>query len=307
MHPLSKQNGAAIIVALFVTSLVAIASVAMIMRLRIELHDTELVIHATQGYHYAQGSIAWAMEQLNNDWNQKKPNKLVDSTPIKSPINQVNDTVIRSTIFDTQGRFNINNLSNSDYEDNFILLIMIVDPAIKKETARTITLSIIDWITPGIKNTAIDDYYLKAIPSYRAPHRLMVSVSELRLVKGITPTLYAALAPYLIALPEVTRININNTTAPVLMCLSKTLTLPSAKAILAQSKQSPFTSIQQFSGTDIIKNNPIPEDKITVLSNFFLVKTSVDHQDTFLYTLLQRIEKNAKPYEVVLWQSKGTL
>jgi general secretion pathway protein K len=309
MNSLSKQRGAAIIVALFVTSLVVVASVAMIMRLRIDLRNTELLMNATQGYYYAQGSIAWAMEQLNNNWKQKKPNQIVDRTPIKSPLSNVNHAEIISTIYDTQGRFNVNNLTNNKYIDNFSALITIVRPTIDPDTAHSIALAVVDWISSSAKNAELDDYYFKLNPAYRAPHRLMMSVSELRLVKGITPELYAALAPNIMALPEVTKININNATIPVLMSLSKTLTPPSAKSIIAKRNQTPFPTTQAFLDLDILKNNPIPEEKITTISSYFLVKTNVKvaQQDILLYTLLQRIEKSSTPYEVVLWQSKGTL
>jgi general secretion pathway protein K len=309
MNRLSKQRGAAIIVALFVTSLVVIASVAMIMRLRIDLRNTELLMNATQGKEYAYGSIAWAMEQLNNNWKQKKPNQIVDHTPIQSPVNEVNHAKISSIINDAQGRFNINNLTNTQYIDNFSALITIVQPTIDSETAHAIALAVVDWITMGVKNTELDNYYFKLNPAYRAPHRLMTSISELRLVKGITPELYAALLPHMIALPEATEININNATIPVLMCLSKTLTPTSAKAIIAKRNQEPFATTQSFLSLDILKNNPIPQEKITTISNYFLVETSVkvEQQEIVLYTLLQRIQKNSKPYEVTLWQSKGTL
>src|SRR6185437_2996706 len=108
---------------------------------------------------------------------------------------------------------------------------------------------------------------------------------------------------------DVTKININNATAPVLMCLSKTLTLASANAIIAKRNQTPFTSVQSFLALDILKNNPITENQITTISSYFLVKTSVkvEEQEILLYTLLQRIEKNSHPYEVMLWQSKRKL
>jgi len=309
MKPFSQQRGAAIIVALFVTSLVVIASIAMIIRLRIDLRNTELLINATQGKNLAEGSIAWAIEQLNQDWKQKKTNQIVDQTPIISSTNTVDHATISSTIYDAQGRFNINNLTNPVFVDSFATLITIINSTIDPNTAHTLALAVVDWISPGVKNAELEEYYLKLNPAYRAPHRPMISISELRLVKGITPELYALLEPIVIALPDVTKININNATAPVLMCLSKTLTLASANAIIAKRNQTPFTSVQSFLALDILKNNPITENQITTISSYFLVKTSVkvEEQEILLYTLLQRIEKNSHPYEVMLWQSKGTL
>ena len=307
-HPY-KQRGAAIIVALFITSLVVVASVAMIMRLQLDLRNTELLIRTAETHNDAQGSIAWAIDQLNNDWIQKKPNQLIDYTPIKSSTNTLNQAKISSTIYDPQGRFNINNLIEIQWQNNFIALITLVDPSIDLEAATNITLAIVDWISPISKNPELENTYLKHNPAYRAAHQPMTSISELRLVKGMTASLYNALSPHIAALPMVTKININNATIPVLMCLSQTLSLSSAKKIVDARSEKPFTDIQLFLSNDEIKKSSIPQEKITVLSNYFLVKTSVnlDEQRLRLYTLLQRVIDQGKPHEIVLWQSKGTL
>lgn len=304
----SSQRGAAIIVALFVTTLVAIAAIAMIDRLRMDLRRTELLLNDIQGNLYAQGSIQWAMEQLNNNWKQKKPNQIVDQTPIQSPTNEVDHATISSIIYDQEGLFNLNNLANLDYQDNFVKLIQTVHPGTNQENAQNIIVAIRDWISPG-SNSGLDDYYANQNPAYRAPHRPMVSISELRLVKGISAELFAALSPYICALPEITRININNAPAPVLISLSPSLSLESAKAIEQYRKQTPFATLESFLQFDIIKNNPIQESKISVTSSYFLVKTSVKvaTQEAVIYTMLQRILKNAEPITLVLWQSKGTL
>jgi general secretion pathway protein K len=305
---LIKQRGAAIIVALFVTSLVAIAAIAMIERLRLNTRSTELIIHNIQNNNIAQGSIAWAMEQLHNDLQQPRPNQVVDRTPLRSPLNREENAIIATTIFDAQGRFNLNNLNSPSAQEDFVRLIRVAHPKTDILTARAITSATQNWLAGGANN-ALDDYYLKSNPPYRAPHRPMVSVSEFRLIKGVTADLFAAMAPFITVLPEATPININNAAPPVIMCLSPTMTLAAAKAVAARAKQAPFTSTQEFLQFDVVKNNPIPENKITVLSNYFLVKSrvTVSQQDTLLYTLLQRTVKNNQPTEVVLWQSKGTL
>jgi type II secretory pathway component PulK len=93
------------------------------------------------------------------------------------------------------------------------------------------------------------------------------------------------------------------------MSLSPALTLDAAKTVAAKAKQTPFLTVQSFQQFDVVRNHPIPENKITVSSHYFLVKSSVkvNQQKVILYTLLQRILKEQKPFEVVIWQTKGTL
>lgn len=305
----TKLRGAAIVVALFVTGLVAMAAIVMIERLRINVRSTELITQNIQATLLSKGTLAWAIIQLNTDLQAQKPNQLIDLTPIKSPINRVENATISAIIFDAQGRFNLNNLTDTNAQADFIRLMTTAYPKIGPTEAREIALAINNWISPGAINNVIDDYYAKAIPPYRTPHRLMASVSELRLIKGVTTELYTALAPFVTALPESTPININNASAPVLMSLSPTLSLSAAKTIEARAKKMPFPTLQAFKDFDVVKNNPIAENKITVNSNYFLVKSSVkvNKQETVLYTLLHRSGTSQKPTEVVIWQSKGTL
>jgi general secretion pathway protein K len=306
---ISAQKGTAIIVALFVMSIVAAASVAMIVRLHIDIHRTELLLNADQAYLYAQGSLNWAQEALLNDIKQQKPKKTVDSTPIISKIDDQDGFQIQSTIYDAQGFFNLNNLNTNDNLNDFALLLKAIEPELEPATAKQITVAIHDWIAPASKDSTTETFYTTASPPYIPAHSLMVSASELRLVKGVTAALYTKLLPYVIALPETTALNVNNASTPLLMSLNAEITLASAKAIEQCRKQAPFTEPTPLQNCDAIKNNPIDPKKITFISNYFLVKTSVKvgQQQTILYTLLKRTVEKSKPAITVLWQTKGTL
>ncbi len=306
---LTSQRGAAIIVALFVTTLVAIAAFMMIERLRIDLRRTELILNDTKARFYAEGSIAWAMEQLNANLKQKKQDKITDIMPLRSPVSKIENASIYSIIDDQEGLFNINNLADPEAQQGFMQLIKSVAPTMKNDDINPLIVAIRDWIAPNGANNQIDDYYAKQSPAYVAPHRPMVSISELRLVKGMTPQLYAKLSPFVTALPEVTNLNINSAPPQVLMSLSPSLSFEAATAIVTHRKQKPFVSTESFLQLDIVKNHQIPNKKISVSSSYFLVKTSVkvEHQEITLYTLLHRMLNNEQPIETILWQSKGTL
>lgn len=306
---LVAQRGTAIIVALFVTALVAAAAIAMIDRLTIDTRRTELVLNTNQAELYATGSVDWALEQLTNDLKQKQPNVVIDRTPIISPVNNVNGAKISSVIYDAQGNVNLNNLTDSQFQTLFIRLIQLVSPKTSQTTAQNITQAIVDWITPGINNSKFDAYYTKLNPPYRSPHRPMVSVSELRLVKGMTPELYRNLEPFVTALPDKTKININSAPIPVIMSFSPSIKLDTAKALDAFRRQSPLVNLDMLGNFTDIKNSPIGQSSLTVSSDYFLVKTNVtigDQQIT-LYTLMIRLLKNSQPVVKIVWQSKGTL
>ena len=118
----TKQRGAAIIVALFVVALAVIAATMMIEQLRTDIRRTELIINTNKANLYAQGSITWAIDQLNNNWSQQKPGQIIDKTPIKSPIDTQENATISSIIYDAQGYFNLNNATDSRYLPNLFTL-----------------------------------------------------------------------------------------------------------------------------------------------------------------------------------------
>lgn len=305
----SRQRGAAIIVALFVMTIAAIASVAMITRMHIDLRRTESLLNSNQATAYAQGSVAWAIDVLMNDWKKPKPGQVIDKTPITSPVNTVNGYKIQTTIYDAQGKFNLNNLSSQDYAEDFNRLLKTVAPQLSATDANLITSAVHDWVSSMDRSKTLEAYYASLDPAYQAPHRAMTSVSELRLVRGITPQLYSALSHYVTALPNITTVSVNNAPGPVLISLSKTLTPQGAQTVISARQQTPFINTQKFTDLDVIKNNPVTANQITVLSNYFLVKTSVTigSQQTIYYTLLSRVTQDSKCVVSIIWQTRGTL
>lgn len=308
-NSINRQKGAAIIVAIFVMSIVAIAAVAMIDRLNIDIRRTKLILNDTKANFLAKGSIAWAMATLNDNLTKLQANKVIEVTPIKSPIDKKHGATIETIIYDAEGRFNLNNLQNPDWEEPFIRLIRAVEPSIDYEGAKNIATGVKDWISPAGANIGLEEYYLKQSPAYKAPRRPMASISELRLIKDIDQKIYNKLLPHVIALPEETKINVNSASYEVLMSLSPTFNKAACENIISIRQQSPFGSPESFLQLDIVKNHQISDKLISNISSYFLVKSEIkiEKQHTTIYTMLHRLLNNAKPIETIIWQSKGTL
>lgn len=143
-------------------------------------------------------------------------------------------------------------------------------------------------INPKINNTLdpYDQQYSRLNPPYRSPHSPMVSVSELRLIQGMTSQIYNALLPYIVALPENTQVNTKH--APSLLLQA-----------LGMNGDSQNASAQASGQT----NNA---------SKYFLLRADVffGDQHMVLYSLLIRNlnQQNPKLTKVnMLWQSFGTV
>ncbi len=304
---LNRQRGVVIVVALFIVALVAAMSIAMMSRLARDTRRVELIVHDTQAELYSEGSVFWAKDTLRKNWISQKKDKRVDELPIKSPVNTVNGYAISSTISDAQGRFNLNNLSRPEWQPQFVRLLTLVYPKISPENANGIARAILDWVMPGARDNDYSRYYAELPVPYRAAHRMMVDPGELMLVKGVTPEMYAALKPYITALPEVTQINPMSAPAPVLALLSPTMNLETAQAIHDVISKDPPKTLEALLALDIIKNHNIKKESVTLTSNYFLVETEVEieHQHILLYTLLHRISSTGKADVSTLWQNRG--
>jgi general secretion pathway protein K len=286
---LKRQRGVVIVVALFIVALVATMAYTMMARIERDTRRTSLILRDTQAELYAQGSIAWAIDQLRDNWKKQKAKQAVDETPIKSAILSEKGYQISSTIYDMQSRYNVNNLTTPEAQLDFKRLLRAVMPILREQQAQQISSAISDWVI----------------------NRPMVSTSELRLVKGMTAALFNSMQSYVVALPSsATMINIQNASAPVLVTLGDNMTLEAAAIAVKQLDEiKPLTAIEDFLNLDVIKNHAIAdaEKKITLVSEYFLVETEVaiEKQHIVLYTLLERVTERRKPVINIIWQSKG--
>lgn len=303
-----RQQGVAIVLALFIVALVVVMAYAMMSRLSRDTRRTELILRTAQADLYAQGSVIWAIDTLRTNAENKKPNQLIDVVPIQSPANKENIYKIQSTIYDMQGRFNLNKLDNADAQARFAHLLHLLQPKITEQQGQEIGRAVADWVVPGKAQNTYAEYYANLPIPYRAAHKPMVSPSELRLVKGVSPEIYQALLPYITALPASALLNVQTADAPVLAALAPSMTLDTGRIIEQQRRQKPFVSLEAFTNMDVIKNNQIKADSVTVTSNYFLVETTVtvEKQRIVLYTLLERSTNGGKPSVTIIWQSKGT-
>ena len=301
-----SQQGVVIVTALFFVALISVMAYLMMSRLERDTHRTHLLLRNTQAEFYAQASVVWAKNTLQTNLKNKKPNKIVDVIPIKLPTTEMNGYKISTVIFDMQALMNINNLTTDEGKKDFKHLLKILIPDMADEKIQVIMLAIVDWITPQRENE-YDRYYFSLVPAYRAAHRPMVSISELRLIKGVTAKIYNTLHPWMTALPVNTKVNIQTASAPILAALSLQMNLEAGKKIEKIRHEIAIPTIQAFMKLDLAKNHEISNEKITDISNYFLAETtvSIENQQVLLYTLLERTGNESKNEVSIVWQGKS--
>jgi general secretion pathway protein K len=296
-------RGSVLITALFIVALVAIAATAMSIRLQQDIQRSRLTLTADRLYIASTEVIFWAMGVLS-----QPPENAPVLTHLEYPEahqHDYPDVTISGQLDDLQGHFNLNQLSQipgpkADEQQRqaqllfYRLMKNILDtPESRAESSAigSIVQATTRWVSEldlGRGQDELDNYYLKQHPPYSASHQLMQSMSEFRLVRGVTAPIYQALSPYLTALPPPTAINLNTAPLPVLMALGDGLDASDANMIIQARGQTGLTSLQPL--TELITKAHIPEQQITLESEYFLCVSSARSHDQQLmhYTILHR-------------------
>lgn len=233
-QPGGNQRGVALLVALLVVALATVLIAGLLDRGGLVAARTRNALRQEQAQAYARGLENYAAEVLVRAQSQPTGYDANDSIwAIPLPPTPVPGGTIAAQMSDLNGRFNLNNLdpaydTSQVWRGKFVLLLtaLKLDPSIAGH--------IVAWMDANAQASADDTFYLAQPVAYRRAGRAFTHVSELRLVAGIDGDAYAALAPYVTALPAGTPINVNTAGVPVLMTLGENVTREMAQAIWQQ-------------------------------------------------------------------------
>ena len=122
------------------------------------------------------------------------------------------------------------------------------------------------------------------MPSYQA----MQSISELRLVSGVSQAIYQKLQPYVTVLPETTAININTAPKLILRSLGNGLNDQQIDELLQARSKKGVNDLKIIS--PLLQKLNIPNDQITIESTYYLCIATATSEDLHLttYTVISR-------------------
>jgi general secretion pathway protein K len=282
------QRGVALLTVLVILAIATTMSAAMIWDRGLDQQRTATLVQGDQAMEYALGAEAWAEQILRRDL-QNNPGgvTLSQDWAAQLPPLPVEGGQVSGKLEDLQGRFNINNLAGGNakqYREQFVRLLaaLSIDPnAIDMD-------AIVDWVTAGNTVTqpggAKDDFYSRLPLPYRTANQPITSISELQLVKGMTPQLYAQILPYVCALPSTsTTVNVNTAPVPVLQSLADNIGADAAAMAVEKRGGTGFKALDQVFPGIVVTNAGFT-------SNYFLLTATVEIGSTRLtmYSLLYR-------------------
>lgn len=199
-----SESGVALITVMFLFAIAATMAIAMLSRQRIEVERTSNLLDQTQAYYYALGAEELARQVLAADalsppgvtyplqgWGQ-----LRDGVPID------HGSLVFS-LEDVQARFNLNTLLGTDPAPLQRFQYLAAALGLPRELAPSVAAQ--------VRATML---YQRPGPQ---PFRGMDNSTALRSTAGMTADAYAALLPFVTALPVAkSQLNVNTATAMVL-------------------------------------------------------------------------------------------
>lgn len=278
-----REQGVALITALLILSICVTASAYIIQQEHLSIRRSSNIINGNKAYLYTLGAEKLAMIVLHEDFNDDpdidQPNEQW-RTPVAFEVEE-SSGFVAGNVTTMQGKFNINNLvNNSGAQDAVaverfrrLLGFFNIDPEY--------TNAVIDWIDPDINSSgytgAEDDFYVGLEQPYHTPNRKIISISELRLIRGLGESPYLnLLLEHLTALPTAeTSININFMTPAVKAAIEDGAYVPD---VFLQNQDPTATTAQNTQTTTNTQNTATQAGTTTTTVETPFYETVADYE-----------------------------
>ena len=295
-----KFKGAALIMALFVTAIIASVSAGLFSMVSTNLENEKNMISEQQAILTTLSLESFTKKYLNNKENRNNivlaANNFSQKSPINLPLERGN---LEANIVDMGQCFNLNSLisisatgeetanqENLEFFKNLMKSLFIQDQKIEE-----ISPAVIDWLDkdffPDSYLGVEDDYYRNEKPARLTSNQFFFDITELRDVKGMTEEIFQKLKPYICVFNSVeTKININslNPFYPnILVALSSnTLSDLEARNILNSKPLGGYSSVSDFLNKQEIKtsfSSKFSKSNLTLETKYFILNTNIKIDD----------------------------
>lgn len=308
---IKRERGVILIMALLIVVLVTTVVVSVSWRFQLSMLRNENRWHGAQARAYMEGGEQLVRKILFEDrvetgevdhlgevWMQ------ISGQPM-----QTDEGWVGGNIEDAHGRFNLNLLADdiqpqpgqnnnanrnqdpweslNDDQRRFVRLLQTIElesGPVQYQTAMEIVDAIRDWLDPDDQVSGFGgaeaDYYQDQEPPFPITNGPMTSVSELSLIKGMTPEIYEQLVPLVIALPQKEPMNVNTLKPELLRMFNrKSQTLPLTPDEVTYLEEDRAQATEGFKSVDEFFNSPNVST---------LLGTTADEKETSSLTVSSR-------------------
>ncbi|MEZ5523952.1 MAG: type II secretion system minor pseudopilin GspK [Pseudomonadales bacterium] len=282
MPTLRHQQGVALISVLLVMAIATVIASEVASRVSFHIQRTDNQQTRAQAYQYALGGEALVRQVLHEDLENSEYDHLGEKWATLKPLYKFDQGQLKIQLVDLQSRLNINNLVTREgllNEPAYIQFLKLFNTlALDPQLLDTL----VDWLdkdsTPKTINSE-DTGYLASETPYRAANRPLAHLSELALLQGWTQKDIDQLAPFVIALPTATRINVNTASATVLSTLAEKLTPLNSANLVASQQNGGFQSMDEFLAHDQLAGIAVNSAAADIHSDYFSAYVVSDFAD----------------------------
>ena len=314
------NNGAALLLTLFITSIVSIIGYRLfdltmftseIEKRNLSHQQSFLMVLSLESYTLDYMSSAEKRKSLSLMTNRYDP-----YSPIEIPLERGN---VEAQIEDKSDCFNLNLIVTNNEElktktinqDELLFFKNLLSSLeIPSDSIESISASLIDWLDeddfPDTYNGAEDFYYSNLKTPYLTSNQYMQNISELRKVKGVTEVIYKKIEPYICALPPNMKfININSISPlkpKILVALSENkLSDQEAITILENRPLSGYKNTEDFFNDEFVNqslSSKFSKKKLNAESFYFNLKTQIEY-DEFTFIMNSRIINDDEDMKII--------
>lgn len=297
---MKNAKGGALIIAILAVALVTSSAVWLLRSQALWVKQTETLLTLSQGKQFLLAGLDWAQIILAEDARNSKIDHLGEIWAKPLPPSSTEGWEISGAIEDAQSRFNLNNLQNNGK-------ISPVDVALfsailqQTQSPPELAQALADWLESDSRQGTKDAGYLTLTPPYRSANRQLDDLGELVKIRGFTPPIIERLKPYITVLPNRTNINLNTTSAALLVTFIPGLASGEAQQMISHRNNTPFQSMADANAKLPRPQLLIPEGIFSLDSKYFRVlgHASSDGKHIGLEALVGR-EVRLKPQ--IIWK-----
>jgi len=208
------QRGVALIVAILLVALGTIIAATVAYENAMAARRGTATFAFDESIMVAEGAEAYAAFGIRQLF-QADPNNVYLGQGWDKPVGPmevVPGVMLEASLEDLQGRLNLNMLVQKDGTPDPVYVAALTKLLELVGLETKWAPMIVDWIdidiVPQSIDGAEDSVYMGQTPPYRAANRYITSATELLALPGFGRERYLALAPYIVALPNNTKINV---------------------------------------------------------------------------------------------------
>jgi general secretion pathway protein K len=298
------SRGAAVVLAMLVAALAAAVAAAVFADQqrwsRGVLHRRDQV----QAQALAISGMQWGRQILFEDAQRSAIDHLGEPWALALPAIPLDNGEVRGAIADAQARLNVNALG-AEGAGAAVERARIARLFAQRGGPVDALDAIADWIdADGVArpNGAEDAYYAGLAAPGLAANAPALRVAELAHAKGVAPSALAAVAPFLVALPAGTPVNVNTAPPEVLAALVDRLPGDALAALVASRARKPFSTIAEFRSRLPEGASIAADETLAVKSDFFYV-TIEARQGATVARARALLRRRGSEWPGVVWQT----